>query len=75
MVRAGVVRHPGEWTYGGYNEIQTPKQWYSLIDRQKNKLGQVYTFEAVFKPAEPQVFFLTHELLFWVFCRNFLQFY
>ena len=35
MVRAGVVRHPGEWTYGGYNEIQTPKQRYSLIDRQK----------------------------------------
>ena len=35
MVRAGVVRHPSEWTYGGYNEIQTPKQRYSLIDRQK----------------------------------------
>ncbi len=35
MVRAGVVRHPGEWLFGGYNEIQEPKQRYSLIDRKK----------------------------------------
>ena len=35
MVRAGVVRHPGEWMYGGYHEIQNPKQRYSLISRQK----------------------------------------
>ena len=35
MVRAGVVRHPGEWMYGGYNDIQNPKQRYSLINRQK----------------------------------------
>ena len=35
MVRAGVVRHPIEWTYGGYREIQNPKQRYSLVNRQK----------------------------------------
>ena len=35
MVRAGVVRHPGEWMYGGYHEIQSPRQRYSLINRQK----------------------------------------
>jgi putative transposase len=35
MVRAGVVRHPREWRYGGYNEIQNAKQRYRLIDRQK----------------------------------------
>ena len=35
MVRAGVVLHPGEWMYGGYNDIQNPKQRYSLINRQK----------------------------------------
>ncbi len=29
------MRHPGEWMYGGYNEIQNPKQRYSLINRQK----------------------------------------
>lgn len=35
MVRAGVVGHPKEWKFGGYNEIQHPKQRYSLIDRKK----------------------------------------
>ena len=35
MVRAGVVRHPSEWSSCGYNEIQSPPQLYSLIDRQR----------------------------------------
>jgi len=26
MVRAGVVSHPSEWPFGGYNEIQKSKQ-------------------------------------------------
>ena len=32
MVRAGVVDHPSEWPFCGYNEIQNPRQRYSLID-------------------------------------------
>jgi putative transposase len=32
MVRAGVVTHPSEWPFCGYNEIQNPRQRYSLID-------------------------------------------
>lgn len=32
MVRAGVVNHPSEWPFCGYNEIQNPPQRYSLID-------------------------------------------
>ncbi|MFH0784221.1 MAG: hypothetical protein V2B20_20015 [Pseudomonadota bacterium] len=32
MVRAGVVKHPAEWPFCGYNEIQEPKQRYALID-------------------------------------------
>jgi hypothetical protein len=32
MVRAGVVKHPAEWLFCGYNEIQNPRQRYSLID-------------------------------------------
>jgi hypothetical protein len=32
MVRAGVVRHPSEWPFCGYNEIQNPRKRYSLID-------------------------------------------
>ena len=35
MVGAGVVRHPCEGLHGGYNEIQNPKQRYSLTNRQK----------------------------------------
>ena len=33
MVRAGVVRHPSDWAFGGYNEIQNPKQRYSIVNR------------------------------------------
>jgi putative transposase len=32
MVRAGVVAHPGQWPYGGYNEIQEPRKKNVLID-------------------------------------------
>ena len=32
MVRAGVVRHPDQWPYSSYHEIQTPRNRYRLID-------------------------------------------
>jgi len=32
MVRAGVVEHPSEWAFGGYNEIQSPRERYALIE-------------------------------------------
>jgi hypothetical protein len=35
MVRVGVVNHPKEWTFCGYNEIQNPEQRYSIIDYEK----------------------------------------
>jgi len=35
MVRAGVAGHPSEWAFCGYNEIQTPPQRYSIIDRKR----------------------------------------
>jgi hypothetical protein len=35
MVRAGVVGHPAEWTFCGYNEILSPRQRYSIIDRKR----------------------------------------
>ena len=28
----GVVTHPSQWPFSGYNEIQNPRQRYSLID-------------------------------------------
>ncbi len=33
MVRAGIVRHPREWSAGGYHEIQAPPPRYRVIDR------------------------------------------
>jgi REP element-mobilizing transposase RayT len=33
MVRAGVVKHPSEWPYGGYREIPDAPRRYRLIDR------------------------------------------
>lgn len=32
MVRAGVVVHPADWTFAGYNEIQSPPVRYHCID-------------------------------------------
>lgn len=32
MVRAGVVDHPSEWKFSGFNEIQKPRRRYSIID-------------------------------------------
>ena len=37
MVRAGVIDHPSEWPFCGYNEIQEPKRKNILIDYQKLK--------------------------------------
>lgn len=35
MVRAGVVNHPAEWAFGGYNEIQRPHRKCVLIAHDK----------------------------------------
>jgi len=41
MVRAGVVSHPSEWPYGGYNEIQVPRRKNVIIayDRLRQLTG------------------------------------
>lgn len=35
MVRAGMVNHPSEWDFGGYNEIQSPRRKCVLIAHEK----------------------------------------
>jgi putative transposase len=35
MVRAGVVNHPSDWEFGGYNEIQSPRRKCVLIAYEK----------------------------------------
>ncbi len=49
MVRAGVVGHPSEWSFSGYNEIQAPLQRYALIDYKA--LKKLLGFEAMDKLA------------------------
>ena len=35
MVRAGAVKHPGNWDTCGFREIQSPPDRYTIIDQQK----------------------------------------
>ncbi len=44
MVRAGVVEHPSEWPFCGYNEIQKPKSKNILIDYER--LGKLLGFDS-----------------------------
>jgi putative transposase len=37
MVRTGVVSHPSEWPWSGYNEIQKPRERYTVVDRTRLK--------------------------------------
>jgi hypothetical protein len=57
MVRAGVVKHPSEWAFCGYNEIQSPPKRYGLVDieelmeliqvRNKEELKEAYQGHAL----------------------------
>ena len=43
MVRAGVVEHPRQWEFCGYNEIQSPRKRKGIIDF--DRLGELLGFE------------------------------
>ena len=47
MVRAGVVSHPAEWEFCGYNEIQNPRQRYTLINT--NQLMGLFNITSIDK--------------------------
>lgn len=56
MVRSGVVTHPSEWTFGGYNEIQKPRRKCVLIAYEKlAELTGHGTYEAFRKAHEELV--------------------
>jgi hypothetical protein len=50
MVRAGVVNHPSEWKFSGYNEIQAPRYRYALIDHEG--LSNLFDFGGMEELAE-----------------------
>lgn len=43
IVRAGIVRHPSDWPFAGYNEIQAPRERYALVDY--NELKKLLDFK------------------------------
>jgi putative transposase len=50
MVRNGVVSHPREWQFGGYNEIQNPRKKYVLINYERlTKLTGFKSYEQLQK--------------------------
>jgi putative transposase len=52
MVRAGVVKHPSEYSISGYNEIQKPSERYSILDRK--------TLRKLFAIDDESIFQQTH---------------
>jgi len=50
MVRAGVVKHPSQWPFGGYSEIQKPKLRYALINY--DELKDLFNFSDLDELAE-----------------------
>ncbi len=53
MVRAGVVKHPSEYSISGYNEIQNPIERYSIVDRK--------TLRELFSIDDESLFQQTHK--------------
>jgi len=48
MVRAGIVDHPSQWPFCGYNEIQNPRRKNVLINYDKlRELVGVETYDQV----------------------------
>ena len=53
MVRAGVISHPKEWPFSGYNEIHSNRQRYKLIDKTKlielSNVANEATFKSLYQ--------------------------
>jgi putative transposase len=45
MVRAGVVKHPRDWSTSGYGEIQCPRERYTIINHER--LSQKLCFSSI----------------------------
>ena len=61
MVRAGVVKHPSEWSQSGFNEIQSPPERYQIIDQEK--LGQLLGIDSKSKLIEHPLSWVKDALL------------
>ena len=45
MVRAGVVKHPSEWSQSGNSKIQSPPERYQLISQES--LCELTDFDSI----------------------------
>ena len=45
MVRTGIIDHPSQWSASGYNEMQNPRQRYTLIDYRR--LAHLLGYEGI----------------------------
>lgn len=52
MVRAGIVSHPSQWEFNGFNEIRNPKKRYGLIHHDQLmvllKMGSIENLTSVY---------------------------
>nr|WP_320016751.1 transposase [uncultured Desulfobacter sp.] len=60
MVRTGVVKHPAEWEFSGYHDIQNPRQRYRIIDY--DALMSVFQFTDLDHMKESHQIWVTEEL-------------
>ena len=61
MVRAGVIDHPSEWAFCGYNEILNPRRRYSLMDHDRMRHREPYHSQ---KSNNPPAFWHVIEMRF-----------
>ena len=52
MLRAGVVKHPGEWKNSGYGQIENPPDRYALIDLRELTALCGFAHPAAFQTAQ-----------------------
>lgn len=63
MVRAGIVQHPAEWSFCGYNEIQNPSHRYTLIDlKSLMQLLQISNYEELKELCESRAYNAINEM-------------
>ena len=68
MVRAGIVSHPSEWSFGGYNEIQEPRRKSVLIAYQKLAEFSGFTAYDTFRKAHKEL--VSESLAAGINCRQ-----
>ena len=65
MVRAGVVKHPADWAWSGYGEIQSPPKRYRVIDQRSLMELLLQLFIVTDIQQFHQAPLINHAVTFW----------